>query len=103
MDAAPVAVSRSPFEAADPEVLRQLDLDLPRTAGSDVALQACIGRVRTMILQHLEDDPELGYCQGMTLVAAVFAAAEPEDAEAYERFSGFIRRVRGLWLPGAQA
>lgn len=24
----------------------------------------------------------LGYCQGMTLVAAVFAAAEPEDAEA---------------------
>ena len=36
------AASRSEFMGR--EVLRQLDLDLPRTAGSDVALQACIGR-----------------------------------------------------------
>ena len=58
-----------------------------------------------MILQHLEDDPEpeapgfsqvlpgppkvpqvkirqrLGYCQGMTLVAAVFAAHDDAEVE----------------------
>ncbi|CAE7921160.1 GYP5 [Symbiodinium necroappetens] len=52
-----------------------------------------------MILKHLMEDPELGYCQGMTLVAAVFAAAA-EDPEAYTRFAAFVRQVRGLWLPG---
>lgn len=53
-----------------------------------------------MILQHLEDDPELGYCQGMTLVAGVFAAQEDADVEAYRRFAGFMQQVRGLWMPG---
>lgn len=98
MQAAPCSPSR--IEGADAEVLRQLELDLPRTAGTDVALHGCIGRVRHMILQHLEDDPELGYCQGMTLVAAVFAANEDAEVEAYHRFAAFVQRVRGLWLPG---
>ena len=64
------------------QVIRQLDLDLPRTAGGDKSLQACIGRpdlvlacffaefqtgtvlrVRAMILQHLdEDSTELTRC-----------------------------------------
>ncbi|CAE7566935.1 GYP5 [Symbiodinium pilosum] len=86
-------------DGPSPEVIRQLDLDLPRTAGGDKSLQACIGRVRGMILQHLDEDPELGYCQGMTLVAAVFAAAI-QDPEAYKRFAAFVKQVRGLWLPG---
>mmetsp|Transcript_70797 Transcript_70797/g.166129 ORF Transcript_70797/g.166129 Transcript_70797/m.166129 type:complete len:323 (-) Transcript_70797:64-1032(-) len=99
-DVAPSTPSRLQDGAGpSPEVIRQLDLDLPRTAGGDKALQACIGRVRAMILQHLEEDPELGYCQGMTLVAAVFAAAVP-DPEAYDRFAAFLQLVRGLWLPG---
>jgi hypothetical protein len=77
-------------------------------------------RVRTMILQHLEDDPEpeapgpprssqvgscqvpqvkkirqrLGYCQGMTLVAAVFAAAH-NDAEVEVQKDG--RLCGPLW------
>lgn len=62
----------------------------------------------------------LGYCQGMTLVAAVFAANEDAESEerrtpnlqqirrmvgtslvgrkAYHRFAVFVQRVRGLWL-----
>lgn len=101
MQAAPFSPSRHDGDGVNAEVLRQLELDLPRTAGTDVALHGCIGRVRTMILQHLEDDPELGYCQGMTLVAAVFAAAHNDaEVEAYRRFAAFVQRVRGLWLPG---
>eukprot|EP00913_Durusdinium_trenchii_P000469 g429.t1 len=94
MRAAPFTASRP--DGADAEVLRQLELDLPRTAGNDAALQACIGRVRSMILQHLEDDPELGYCQGMTLVAGVFAAQEDADVEAYRRFAGFMQQASNL-------
>lgn len=101
MQAAPFSPSRHDGDGVNAEVLRQLELDLPRTAGTDVALHGCIGRVRKMILQHLEDDPELGYCQGMTLVAAVFAAAHNDgEVEAYRRFAAFVQRVRGLWLPG---
>eukprot|EP00435_Cladocopium_sp_Y103_P065386 s664_g27.t1 len=102
MQAAPFSPSRHDGDGVNAEVLRQLELDLPRTAGTDVALHGCIGRVRKMILQHLEDDPELGYCQGMTLVAAVFAAAHNDgEVEAYRRFAAFVQRVRGLWLPGS--
>ncbi|CAE8594852.1 unnamed protein product [Polarella glacialis] len=86
--------------AVDQEAVHQLDVDLPRTAGGEPLILACIGRIRSMILQHLAEDPELGYCQGMTLVAAAFAAAAGRQSEAYSRFSAFMKRVRGLWMPG---
>ena len=38
------AFTTSRHDGADAEVLRQLELDLPRTAGSDVALHGVIGR-----------------------------------------------------------
>eukprot|EP00930_Biecheleria_cincta_P089627 TRINITY_DN78965_c0_g1_i1.p1 TRINITY_DN78965_c0_g1~~TRINITY_DN78965_c0_g1_i1.p1 ORF type:complete len:369 (+),score=60.73 TRINITY_DN78965_c0_g1_i1:45-1151(+) len=87
-------------QAVDVEDVKQLDLDLPRTASGDPLLRACIGRVRAMILRHLAEDAQLGYCQGMTLVAAAFAVGSRNQEEAYGRFAAFLRRVRGLWLPG---
>jgi len=53
-----------------------------------------------MLLRFLADDPQLGYCQGLNLVAAVFAVASQSQTEAYRRFREFVRSVRGLWLPG---
>eukprot|EP00933_Yihiella_yeosuensis_P044581 TRINITY_DN39840_c0_g1_i1.p1 TRINITY_DN39840_c0_g1~~TRINITY_DN39840_c0_g1_i1.p1 ORF type:complete len:322 (+),score=53.98 TRINITY_DN39840_c0_g1_i1:78-968(+) len=75
-------------------------MDLPRTAGKEPMLQASIGRIRALVLRHMAEDPELGYCQGLTFVAAAFAAASGSQIEAYSRFKAFLQRVRGLWLPG---
>ena len=44
MQAAPFSPSRHDGDGVNAEVLRQLELDLPRTAGTDVALHGCIGR-----------------------------------------------------------
>ena len=48
----------------------------------------------------MAEDPELGYCQGMNLVAALFAVAAQSQSEAYMRFRAFLGRLRGLWQPG---
>jgi len=51
-------------------------------------------------VRHLAEDPELGYCQGMHLVAAVFSKASGSQDEAYTRFHGFMGHALGLWAPG---
>lgn len=84
----------------DADAVKQIDLDMPRTAGGDPVLSARLSWVRAMLLRQLSEDPELGYCQGMNLVAAIFGAAAGSYVEAYERFHAFVGGVRGLWLPG---
>jgi len=59
-----------------------------------------MGRIRAILLRHVAEDPELGYCQGLNLVATVFAVASESQGQAYSRFRCFVKRVRGLWLPG---
>lgn len=86
--------------SVDPYAIFQMDQDLPRTAGSEPLVRVCKGRIRSMLLRQLAEDPQLGYCQGMNFVAAVFAVAARSQNEAYERFHGFTQRVRGLWMPG---
>lgn len=59
--------------------------------------------IEDMLRRICQEDVELGYVQGMNLVAAVFAVAANNDDDAdkaYKRFSAFMRRVRGLWLDG---
>jgi len=83
------------------EAVELLDQDIPRTAGLlGPHVTAHLGRIRALLLRLLAEDPELGYCQGLHLVAAVFTAATVSQADAYSRFHGFVQRVRGLWLPG---
>lgn len=84
----------------DEGAIFQMDQDLPRTAGSDPVVRAKRGRIRSMLLRHMAEDPQLGYCQGMNFVAAVFAVAVGDRDKAYARFHGFMQRNRGLWLPG---
>lgn len=84
----------------DPAVIRQIDCDIPRTDGGDAELGASLGVARSLLLRYAAEDPELGYCQGMNMVAAVFAVATSSQEEAYRRFFGFTQSIRGLWLPG---
>lgn len=78
----------------------EIDLDLrPKGEVSDVAKERLQG-IKTLLLRYAAQDSELGYCQGMHLVAALFTAGSFSAAGSYFRFQAFIRSVRGFWLPG---
>ncbi|CAK0812270.1 unnamed protein product [Prorocentrum cordatum] len=80
--------------------LNTINVDMPRTAGGDDEVTALLGTIRSMCVQRAAEDPELSYCQGMGMVAALFAVSSRCEEQAYARFSGYIWRLRGLWLPG---
>lgn len=80
--------------------MRLLDLDLKRTYASDPAVQSRRAVVREMLLRRLAEDPEVGYCQGLSFWAAPFAVACDSKHEAYSRFLSLTQRMRALWLPG---
>lgn len=84
----------------DAETVALIDLDLSRTLRDDPLVRPRVGWMRSLLLRHVATDPKLGYCQGMSLVAAVFAVASSSQKEAYFRYRNFILRLRNLWLPG---
>jgi hypothetical protein len=84
----------------EPSTVDQIGLDLPRTFHGNNVVQGKLHVVEDMLRRYCDQDRELGYVQGMNLVAAVFAAASHDFTEAYKRFYSFMRQVRGLWLPG---
>jgi len=79
---------------------KDIDLDLGRTMAGCPLVTAHRGWIRGMLVRHAAEDPELGYCQGMNQVAAIFAVVADTEEEAYQRFRAFVKPVRGLWLPG---
>jgi hypothetical protein len=51
-------------------------------------------RLVNILSAYAVHDPECGYCQGMSDLAAVFVALEDEDALAFACFEKFMRTVR---------
>jgi len=67
------------------KILRQIELDLPRTFPQHAWLQSPQGQcaMREVLAAFSLHDPALGYCQGMNYVAGLLLAAtdrEPESA-----------------------
>lgn len=85
---------------SDLEHQKQVLLDLPDFDGvdGDPVHRERIERIRSLLIRQAAHDPELGYCQGMHLTAAIFVAASESQGEAYWRFHGFTTALRGLWL-----
>lgn len=92
----------TPTESDDDGSVELIDMDLCRSFQDDEALitDERRGWIRSMLVRHAASDPCLGYCQGMTLVAGIFAADSKDEDEAYARFKAFMGDVRSLWLPG---
>lgn len=78
----------------------QIDKDLPRTFPGLPAVCDRTSVIRQILLDYAVVDPDVGYCQGMSFVAAVVSANVPDPLEASRRFREIITDVRGLWLPG---
>jgi len=93
-----ISLNRSAV-ALCPKNKAEVDVDLLHTSTDDPVVQTRIDKIRTVLLRHMAKDPELGYCQGMHLAAALFAAAADTQGEAYSRFQVFLGGVRGIWLP----
>lgn len=97
-------IAPSPTAEADldhyQDSMRLLDLDLARTYAGDPQIQSRRSVLREMLLRRLADDPEVGYCQGLSFWAAPFVVACESKHEAYSRFLGLTQRARALWLPG---
>lgn len=75
-------------------------LDLPHDASDDPIVRGRVERIHTILSRYAALDPELGYCQGMHIVAALFAAASNTQGSAHSRFDAFVGGIRGLWLAG---
>lgn len=94
-------IDSSQTDEVDAASMELIELDLCRTFNDDALItEERRGWIRSMLRRHAASDPGLGYCQGMTLVAGVFAAASGDESEAYARFKSFMSRLRSLWLPG---
>lgn len=77
-----------------------VELDMAPPASAPAVLQKRMGTISSMLLRYAAQDPDLGYCQGMHFVAALFVATSESQGVAYWRFHAFMGAVRGMWLPG---
>lgn len=84
----------------DTEHAHDVDLDVLAGGTGPRAAQVRASKVRALLLRQAAQDAELGYCEGLHLVATVFLAASRIEAEAYWRFHAFVGGLRGFWLPG---
>mmetsp|Transcript_77188 Transcript_77188/g.195983 ORF Transcript_77188/g.195983 Transcript_77188/m.195983 type:complete len:361 (-) Transcript_77188:35-1117(-) len=80
--------------------LHQIRKDLPRSFPEEPMVQSRSHIIEAILVEHAKFDPELGYCQGMSCVAAVVAAQLTDPVSASLFFRRLVDSLRGLWLPG---
>jgi len=80
--------------------LEQIRKDIPRSFPEQARVQARTTQIEAILVEHSVFDPEIGYCQGMSCVAAVVAAHIADVAVASSFFQRLVDGLRGFWLPG---
>eukprot|EP00929_Paragymnodinium_shiwhaense_P075277 TRINITY_DN38477_c0_g1_i2.p1 TRINITY_DN38477_c0_g1~~TRINITY_DN38477_c0_g1_i2.p1 ORF type:complete len:251 (-),score=32.72 TRINITY_DN38477_c0_g1_i2:97-849(-) len=79
---------------ADEAVLKQIDMDLPRTAGGDALVRGRLGRMRKMLLRYASEDSALGYTQDLPERSSLrVRAAEPLTAQQLASCSFHFRSL----------
>lgn len=77
----------------------QIRKDIPRTFCGDLEVGKYADVIERILVEYAAHDPDVGYCQGMTFVAAVVAVQFPDPPVASSHFGALMRGIRGLWLP----
>mmetsp|Transcript_65310 Transcript_65310/g.194699 ORF Transcript_65310/g.194699 Transcript_65310/m.194699 type:complete len:406 (-) Transcript_65310:94-1311(-) len=80
--------------------VQQIQKDVPRTFFDRPDVLQLSDVIEDVLRKYAAADAEVGYCQGMSFVAAVTAFQFRTADAAYERFCMIVSRIRGLWLPG---
>jgi len=93
------SVDDSPQRARSADLL-QIRKDVYRTFSDLPELQPFRGVMQGVLQEYAAADVEVGYCQGMSFVAAVTAHHSRSIDSAYSQFREIVSGIRGLWLPG---
>ena len=96
-----------PETGLDARVVDQIDRDTDRTFPKHILFHELNGTgqqmLRTILLKYAEIDKEVGYCQGMGFIAAMFLSYLHEE-DAFKCFCAVMLRnempLRSLYLPG---
>jgi len=69
----------------DPSVVAQIDMDIHRTLTDNVFFRMGpgVGKLRDVLLAYSRRNPEVGYCQGMNLIAASLLLITPTAEDAF--------------------
>ena len=69
----------------DPSVVAQVDMDIRRTLTDNVFFREGPGvtRLREVLVSYARRNPEVGYCQGMNLIAASLLLITPTAEDAF--------------------
>lgn len=69
----------------DPSVVAQIDMDIYRTLTDNVFFRMGpgVGKLRDVLLAYSRRNPEVGYCQGMNLIAASLLLITPTAEDAF--------------------
>ena len=72
-------------EDPDPSVIAQIDVDIHRTCTDNVFFRKGPGvsKLRDVLLAYSRRNPEVGYCQGMNLIAASLLLIMPTAEDAF--------------------
>lgn len=79
----------------DPSVLAQIDMDIHRTLTDNVFFRMGpgVGKLRDVLLAYSRRNPEVGYCQGMNLIAASLLLITPTAEDAFWILTSMIELI----------
>ncbi|TQB69434.1 hypothetical protein MPDQ_001870 [Monascus purpureus] len=79
----------------DPSVIAQIDMDIRRTLTDNVFFRKGPGvkRLREVLVAYARRNPEVGYCQGMNLIAASLLLITPTAEDAFWLLASMIEVI----------
>ncbi|KAL1839817.1 hypothetical protein VTJ49DRAFT_1096 [Mycothermus thermophilus] len=79
----------------DPQVARQIEADITRTLTDNIFFRKGPGvdRLREVLLAYARRNPDVGYCQGMNLVAANLLLVTPSAEDAFWILASIIENI----------
>ncbi|KAJ5469152.1 hypothetical protein N7475_006904 [Penicillium sp. IBT 31633x] len=80
---------------SDPSVVAQIDMDIRRTLTDNVFFRKGpgVGKLKEVLLAYSRRNPEVGYCQGMNLIAASLLLIMPTAEDAFWILTSMIEII----------
>lgn len=82
-------------QSTDASIANQIDMDITRTLTDNIYFRRGQGiqRLREVLLAYSKRNPEIGYCQGMNLIAANLLLIMPTAEDAFWVLASMIERM----------
>ncbi|KMU87164.1 growth hormone-regulated TBC protein 1 [Coccidioides immitis H538.4] len=80
---------------ADPSIIAQIDMDINRTLTDNVFFRKGPGvaKLKEVLLAYSRRNPEVGYCQGMNLIAGSLLLIMPTAEDAFWVLTSIIEKI----------